>query len=67
MATAAGSAFASIVCGFFSNLPMGLAPGVGLTAYMAFGVVRASGETWQVALAESAIAGAILALLAITR
>lgn len=39
MATAVSSGLASLTCGIFGNLPFGLAPGTGLSAYLSYGLV----------------------------
>jgi AGZA family xanthine/uracil permease-like MFS transporter len=39
VATAVGSGIASLTCGVFGNLPFGLAPGTGLSAYLSYGLV----------------------------
>jgi xanthine/uracil/vitamin C permease (AzgA family) len=37
--TAVSSGVASIIAGAMGNLPLGLSPGVGLSAYLAYGLV----------------------------
>ncbi|MEI9850944.1 MAG: NCS2 family permease [Sphingomonas sp.] len=49
-ATCLAAGFASILMGFNANVPLALAPGMGLNAYFAFTVVGAMGIPWQVAL-----------------
>lgn len=44
VATAVASAVGSFIVGIFGNLPFGLAPGLGLSAYMSYGMVRGSGR-----------------------
>jgi hypothetical protein len=39
-ATALSSMLASLACGLFANLPVGLSPGMGLNAYLVFSQVR---------------------------
>jgi adenine/guanine/hypoxanthine permease len=39
VATAVGSGIASLTCGIMGNLPFGLAPGTGLSAYLSYGLV----------------------------
>ena len=66
MATAIGSAFATILMAVCSNYPFALAPGMGLNAFFAFTVCGAMGYSWQVALAAVFIEGIIFILLSIT-
>jgi AGZA family xanthine/uracil permease-like MFS transporter len=49
-ATCLAAGFASILMGASANMPLALAPGMGLNAYFAFTVVGAMGVPWQVAL-----------------
>jgi AGZA family xanthine/uracil permease-like MFS transporter len=68
VATAAASAFGSFVCGIGANLPFGLAPGLGLSAYFSYGMVQAAGMSWEEALTAclvSSILSLVLALLKI--
>uniref|UniRef100_A0A7S3LN44 Xanthine/uracil/vitamin C permease n=1 Tax=Aplanochytrium stocchinoi TaxID=215587 RepID=A0A7S3LN44_9STRA len=65
--TALASAFASFIVGFFGNLPFGCAPGLGLSAYLSYGLVQGRGIPWQGALTTCVVTGAIMLLLAITR
>ncbi|ECM3889606.1 NCS2 family permease [Salmonella enterica subsp. enterica serovar Newport] len=44
------AAFGSILMGLFANLPVGLAPAMGLNAFFAFVVVQAMGLPWQVGM-----------------
>lgn len=44
------AAFGSIFMGLFANLPVALAPAMGLNAFFAFVVVGAMGHSWQVAM-----------------
>ncbi|KAL0932981.1 purine transporter [Colletotrichum truncatum] len=60
---------ASFVFGFFTNLPVALAPGMGLNAYFAFQVVGPNGSgtiPYQVALTAVFIEGLIFIVLALT-
>eukprot|EP01031_Cornospumella_fuschlensis_P046861 gene46861-57376_t len=43
VSTALASAMGSIFAGIFANLPLGLAPGVGLSAYLTYGLVLGEG------------------------
>ncbi|EPE53603.1 adenine permease AdeP [Salmonella enterica] len=44
------AAFGSILMGLFANLPVALAPAMGLNAFFAFVVVKAMGLPWQVGM-----------------
>ena len=63
-ATCFAAAFASIAMGLVANVPLALAPGMGLNAYFSFTVVQGMGVPWPVALACVFISG--LAFLALT-
>jgi AGZA family xanthine/uracil permease-like MFS transporter len=49
-ATCFAAAFASILMGFVANVPLALAPGMGLNAYFSFTVVQGMGVPWPIAL-----------------
>ncbi|MEJ8552738.1 NCS2 family permease [Tepidibacter sp. Z1-5] len=63
MATALASVIATFVMAFLANYPMALAPGMGLNAFFAYGVVLGMGYSWQFALAAVFIEGIIFILL----
>ncbi|KAM0327702.1 hypothetical protein ACHAQA_005997 [Verticillium albo-atrum] len=68
-ATAAISGLSSFVFGFFTNLPVALAPGMGLNAYFAFQVVGPNGSgpiSYEVALTAVFVEGLIFVFLALT-
>lgn len=62
-ATCFAAAFASILMGMFSNVPLALAPGMGLNAYFTYTVVLTLGVPWPVALACVFISGVVFLLL----
>ncbi|PHH68184.1 hypothetical protein CDD82_751 [Ophiocordyceps australis] len=67
-ATAAISGLASAAMGIFANLPIGLAPGMGLNAYFAYSVVGYHGSgpvPYQVALTAIFVEGFIFLALAL--
>ncbi|KAI9024724.1 permease family-domain-containing protein [Hyaloraphidium curvatum] len=67
-ATTAGSLIGCFLMGAFANLPIALAPGMGLNAYFAYTVVgfRGTGSVpFEVALAAVFIEGVIFAILSI--
>ncbi len=63
-ATCFAAAFASILMGLIANVPLALAPGMGLNAYFSFTVVQQMHVPWPVALACVFVSGA--AFLALT-
>jgi AGZA family xanthine/uracil permease-like MFS transporter len=68
VATCLGAAFGTFVMGFYANLPIALAPGMGLNAYFTYGVVLAMHHSWQIALGAvflSAILFIIISVLPI--
>lgn len=65
MATAISSAIATLVMAFLANLPISLAPGMGLNAFFAYTVVIGMGFSWQMALAAVFIEGIIFIVLSL--
>lgn len=65
LATALSAGFASILMGFLARLPVALAPGMGLNAYFAFGVVIGMGIPWQIVLGAVFIDGIIFLILSL--
>jgi AGZA family xanthine/uracil permease-like MFS transporter len=55
-ATAAAAAICSILMGLVANVPIALAPGMGLNAVVAFQLVGATGS-WQAAMGLGASHG----------
>ena len=69
--TCLASALGTLLMALFANYPIALAPGMGLNAFFAYGVVlsmQINGQavTWQQALAAVFIEGAIFAVLTLT-
>lgn len=62
-ATCLAAGFASILMGLTANVPLALAPGMGLNAYFAFTVVQGMGVPWQVALGCVFLSGIAFLLL----
>lgn len=52
--------------GYFANLPFGLAPGLGLSAYLSYGLVKGKDLPWEGALSSGFVAGLIVFLLGVT-
>ncbi|MDX3899742.1 MAG: NCS2 family permease [Sphingobium sp.] len=65
-ATCFAAAFASILMGLVANMPLALAPGMGLNAYFAFTVVGQMGVPWPVALGCVFISGVAFLILTLT-
>jgi AGZA family xanthine/uracil permease-like MFS transporter len=64
-ATAIAAAIATIVMALLANLPIALAPGMGLNAFFTYTVVGAMGYTWQIALTAVFIEGLLFVLLSL--
>ena len=64
-ATAISAAFATLIMAFIANLPVALAPGLGLNAFFAYTVVIGMGCSWQLALTAVFIEGIIFILLSL--
>ena len=62
-ATAIASAIATLVMALTANLPIALAPGMGLNAFFTYTVVFGMGYSWQVALAAVFLEGLLFVLL----
>ncbi len=65
-ATCFAAAFASILMGFAANVPLALAPGMGLNAYFSFTVVQQMHVPWPVALGCVLISGVAFLFLTLT-
>ena len=63
MATCLAAAIGCFIMGFWANLPIALAPGMGLNAFFTYGVVLGMGHTWQTALGAVFLSGIIFTLL----
>ena len=60
---------ASIACfamGFYSNWPVGLAPGMGLNAFFTYTVVGEMGYSWEIALGAVFFAGILFVIISVT-
>ena len=64
-ATCLASAIGCFLMAFVANYPIALAPGMGLNAYFAFGVVGGMGYSWQVALGCVFISGVIFFIISV--
>jgi adenine/guanine/hypoxanthine permease len=64
-ATCVAAAIGCMLMAFLANYPIALAPGMGLNAYFAFGVVGQMGHTWQVALGCVFFSGIIFFIISV--
>ncbi|MCL2129497.1 MAG: NCS2 family permease [Treponema sp.] len=64
-ATAIASAIATIMMAFAANLPVALAPGMGLNAFFTFTVVMGMGYSWQLALTAVFLEGILFIILSL--
>lgn len=60
-------AFGTFFCGIFANLPIAIAPALGLNTFFTFIVVHKLGFTWQESLGAVLIAGIIFIILTFLR
>ncbi|NIZ19132.1 NCS2 family permease [Entomospira culicis] len=61
------SIFATTLMAFLANMPLALAPGMGLNAFFAFTVVAKMGYSWQFALTAVFLEGIIFIFLSLFR
>ncbi len=64
-ATCVAAAIGCFLMAFLANYPIALAPGMGLNAYFAFGVVGGMGISWQIALGCVFISGILFLILSV--
>ena len=65
VATCVAAAIGCLVMGLWANLPVALAPGMGLNAFFTYGVVLGMGYTWQAALGAVFLSGCLFILLSL--
>ena len=65
-ATIISTALTTYLMAFYANMPIGLAPGMGINAYFAYTVVLQMGLPWQTALGAVFISGLIFLLLSVS-
>ena len=65
-ATIIAAVVGTLIMGLWAKWPVALAPGMGLNAFFAFGVVFGMGYTYQQALAAVFIAGLVFIVLSVT-
>ena len=66
IATALAAVIGTLLMAFLSNYPFVLAPGMGLNAFLAFGVVLGMGYSWQFALLAVFVEGLLFLALSLT-
>lgn len=64
-ATCIAAAIGCFLMAFVANYPIALAPGMGLNAYFAFGVVGGMGYSWQVALGCVFLSGILFLVISV--
>lgn len=67
VATCLAAAIGSLIMGLYANYPIALAPGMGLNAYFAYGVVNGMGVPWQVAMGAVFISGCLFMAISLLR
>ena len=67
VATCLASAVATLIMALYANYPIALAPGMGLNAYFAYGVVKGMGHSWEVALGAVFLSGVLFLILSVTK
>src|SRR5690554_5286493 len=65
-ATAVGAFIATFLMAFLANLPIALAPGMGVNAFFIGTIVGIHGYTWQEALALSFIGGLLFLIISLS-
>jgi AGZA family xanthine/uracil permease-like MFS transporter len=67
VATCLIAALGTTIMALYANYPIALAPGMGLNAYFAYGVVLHMGFTWQAALGAVFVSGCLFLLVTVFR
>ena len=65
VATCLAAAFSTLVMGLYANYPIALAPGMGLNAFFAYGVVLGMGHSWEIALGTVFVSGVLFLVLSV--
>lgn len=66
-ATIWSAALCTIAMGLFANLPVAMAPGMGLNAFFTFYVCKTVGLSWETALGAVFISGIVFLILTVTK
>lgn len=64
-ATVWASILPTLIMGFFANLPIALAPGMGVNAFFTYTLVHGMGLSWENALAAVFISGLLFTIMAL--
>ena len=67
VATCIAAAIGSAAMGMLADLPLALAPGMGLNAYFTFSVVKGMGVSWQIALGAVFLSGLLFLIISVFR
>ncbi|GIZ53632.1 NCS2 family permease [Noviherbaspirillum aridicola] len=67
VATCVAAALGSLIMGLYANYPIAMAPGMGLNAYFAYGVVKGMGYSWEAALGAVFISGLLFIFISVIR
>lgn len=67
VATCVAAAIGSALMGVLADMPLALAPGMGLNAYFTFSVVKGMGLSWQVALGAVFLSGLLFLIVSVLR
>jgi AGZA family xanthine/uracil permease-like MFS transporter len=67
VATCIAAAIGSAMMGVLADLPLALAPGMGLNAYFTYTVVKGMGISWQVALGAVFVSGVLFLIVSLLR
>jgi len=67
VATCLAAGLITMAMGLFVNIPIALAPGMGLNAFFTFTVVKGLGVPWPVALGAVFISGLVFIILTVTK
>ena len=65
VATCLAAAAGCFIMGLWANLPVALAPGMGLNAFFTYGVVLGMGHSWETALGAVFLSGIVFLLLSL--
>ncbi len=66
VATCLAAALATLLMALLANYPLALAPGMGINAYFAYGVVKGLHYSWQVALGAVFLSGFLFLIISVT-
>lgn len=66
-ATIWSAALCTIAMGLFANLPVAMAPGMGLNAFFTFYVCKTVGLSWETALGAVFVSGIVFLILTVTK